>query len=148
MKRPMFFYMACCGLLLSATYLLQPGQGQTRGNQQSSYGILPPQAYLTDRDSSLERELNRLKDARAGMGINHPRLASVEKRIAELEAEIATFRMIPNPFKKFEEQGVSPQDIVERLSEEELRILVVRLAVDVKDLRNRVAALERFNPSR
>ncbi len=147
MKKTHFSCIVCWTLLLWATYLLQPGQGQTQGKQ-SSYGILPPQAYLTDRDSSLERELKRLKDARAGMGVNHPRLASVEKRIAELEAEIATFRKIPNPFKKFEEQGVSPQDIVERLSEEELRILVVRLAVDVKDLRNRVAALERFNPSR
>ena len=125
--------------------------GQTRNrseNPSSSYGILPPQAYLTDRDSSLERELRRLQDARAGMGINHPKLGEVERRIRDLEAELETFRAIPNPFQRFEDKGISPRDIVEQLSEEELRILVVRLAVDVKDLRERVAALERFNPSR
>lgn len=134
-------------VLLTGFQLGQYGIGQTR-NQGNSYGILPPQAYLTDRDSSLERELNRLKDARAGMGVNHPRLSSVERRIAELETEIATFREIPNPFEKFEEQGVSPKDIVNRLSDEELRVLVIRLAVDVKDLRKRVASLERSLPSR
>jgi hypothetical protein len=135
-------------VVICALQLLPRGNGQTRSNQGSSYGILPPSAYLTDRDTGLERELNRLKEARAGMGINHPRLADVERRIKELETEIATFRAIPNPFTELDEQGVSPEEIVDQLSEKELRVLVIRLAVDVKDLRKRVAALERFNPSR
>ena len=147
MLKNRWMVLALCFFLLTGFQLGQYGSGQTR-NQGGSYGILPPQAYLTDRDSSLERELNRLKDARAGMGVNHPRLATVERRIAELESEIETFREIPNPFENFEEQGVSPKDIVDRLSEEELRILVIRLAVDVKDLRKRVASLERSLPSR
>ena len=109
----------CAGLaafVLVAVAWAQTGDRQS-GNAPSRVGILPPQAYLTDRDSSLERELKRLQEARAGMGVNHPRLADVEKRIRELEIELETFRAIPNPFAKFEQQGVSPQDIVKRLSE-------------------------------
>lgn len=134
-------------LWLSLLVLVAVSWGQT-GNPPMRQGILPPEAYLTDRDSNLERQIKRLKDAEAGMGESHPKLAEVRKRIAELETELETFRAIPNPFSRFEDQGVSPSEIVERLSEEELRILVVRLAVDVKDLRKRVAALELFNPSR
>lgn len=139
----------CIWLCLSISSLLfvAVSWGQTSGQSQRR-GILPAEAYLTNRDSSLELQIRRLKDAEAGMGVNHPKLSEVRERIVELEAELETLRTVPNPFSQFEDQGVSPQDIVERLSERELRILVVRLAVDVKDLRKRVAALERFNPSR
>jgi hypothetical protein len=147
MRNQLGFIAAVVLLALVAVSWGQTGN-RSGENSPGSYGILPPQAYLTDRDSSLERELKRLQDARAGMGINHPKLADVERRIRDLEAELETFRAIPNPFQRFEDKGISPRDIVEQLSEEELRILVVRLAVDVKDLRERVAALERFNPSR
>lgn len=120
----------------------QQGRGQTGRN--ASEGVLPPQAYITDRDdSSLKRQLQRLEDAEANMGELHPQLPSVRKRIAELKAELEAFHAIPNPFQRFEEQGVGPQQIVDRLSEKELRVLVVRLAVDVKDLRSRVADLEK-----
>lgn len=128
--------------MMFAAYCL----GQTGG--QRSEGILPPQAYLTERDSSLERELRSLKRSEAGMGEAHPQLPAVRKRIKDLEAELEAFRSIPNPFDRFEDEGLGPRDIVQQLSEEELRVLVVRLAVDVKDLRKRLLAVENSIPQR
>jgi hypothetical protein len=134
-------------LAISLATFVAIGLGQTK-RPATRQGILPPEAYLADRDSNLEQELLRLKDAESAMGPNHPKLVSVQNRIAELEKELETLRAIPNPLVHLEEQGVSPRDIVNQLSEKELRGLAVRLALDVKDLRKRVEALERFNPSR
>jgi hypothetical protein len=82
------------------------------------------------------------------MGPNHPNLAEVQKRIAEGEKELATMRAIPNPLARMEEQGINARDIVDQISEKELRGLAVRLALDLKDLRKRVEALERAKPGR
>jgi hypothetical protein len=111
-------------------------------------GILPPEAYLADRGSNLEQELRRLKESEAVMGPSHPRLPGVQKRIAECEQELSTLLAIPNPLARMEEEGVDPREIVEQISDKELRGLAVRLALDLRDLRKRVEALERANPSR
>jgi hypothetical protein len=136
------FSLGIAILLLAAI-----GLGQTRPPAQRQADV----AYReleTDREAKLEELLDRMKTAEAGMGGNHPRLPEVQKRIGELESELEMLRSIPNPFKRMEEQGMVPRDIVDQLSEEELRILVVRLAVDVKQLRTRVAVLERANTAR
>lgn len=130
-------------LLLATLCLTSVAIGLAQTGPRSSEGVLPPRAYLPDRDSSLEKQLKRLRDAEASMGERHPQLESVRKRIAELEAEVQAFRSIPNPFSRFEDAGVGPQEVVNRISEKELRVLVVRLAVDVKDLRTRVKDLEK-----
>ncbi len=133
------------GLLLVAFVASVFGQTTRPSPRQ---GILPAEAYMTDRDSNLEQELRRLKDAEAAMGPNHPKLASVLKRIGELEVELATLRAIPNPLANFAAQGINPRDIVDQISDKELRGLAVRLALDLKDLRKRVEELERRNPPR
>ncbi len=121
---------------------LSIGYAQTGGSGRSE-GLLPAKAYFPDRDSSsLERRLRLLKESEAGMGESHPQLNAVRRQIAELETELEAFHAIPNPFEKFNAEGIGPEQIVERMSDKELRILVVRLAVDVKDLRSRVAELE------
>ncbi len=57
-------------------------------------------------------------------------------------------RAIPNPLARMEEQGIKARDLVDQISEKELRGLAIRLALDLKDLRKRVEALERANPAR
>ncbi len=111
-------------------------------------GILPAEAYLMDRESKLDQELVRLKDAEAAMGPNHPKLAEVQRRIVEAEKELEAMRAIPNPLARMEEQGIKARDLVDQISEKELRGLAIRLALDLKDLRKRVEALERANPAR
>ncbi len=134
-------------LSISLVVFMGIGLGQTN-RQAARQGILPAEAYLTDRGSNLEQELRRLKDAESGMGPNHPKLAGVQQRIVELEHELAALHAIPNPLAHFEEKGVNPRDIVDQISEKELRGLAVRLALDIRDLRKRVEALERVKPPR
>lgn len=121
--------------------------GQTR-RAPNRQGILPPEAYLADRGSNLEQELRRLRDSEAVMGPSHPRLAEVQKRIIECEQELETLRAIPNPLARLEEQGANARDIVEQLSDKELRGLAIRLALDMRDLRKRIEVLERANTTR
>lgn len=138
--------IALC-LTVSLATLVGMGLAQT-GRQPKRQGILPAEAYVTDRDSYLELELRRLKEAEAVMGPSHPKLAEVQLRIAESEKELETLKSIPNPFTRMDQQGLKPRDIVEQMSERELRGLAIRLALDLKDLRKRVEALERANPAR
>ena len=138
--------IALC-LTVSFAAFVGVGLAQT-GRQSKRQGILPAEAYLADRDSNLELELKRLKEAEATMGPSHPKLAEVQKRIAEGEKELEALQAIPNPLARLEEQGVKARDIVDQISEKELRGLAIRLALDLKDLRKRVEALERANPPR
>jgi len=138
--------IALC-LTVSMATLVGMGLAQT-GRQPNQKGILPAEAYLMDRESNLDQELTRLKDAEAAMGPNHPKRVEVQRRIAEGEKELETMRAIPNPLARMEEQGINARDIVDQISEKELRGLAVRLTLDLKDLRKRVEALERANPVR
>ncbi|MFK7738285.1 MAG: hypothetical protein AB8B50_19835 [Pirellulaceae bacterium] len=122
---------------------VRPPQTGTPQEQASSEGVLPPKAYFTQRDSSLERELLLLKESESRMGESHPQLPAIRKKIRDLEAEVEAFHSIPNPFRRLENEGLGPRDIVQQLNDEELRTLVVRLSIDVKDLRSRVVSLEK-----
>ena len=134
-------------LAVSLATLAGMGLAQT-GRQANRQGILPAEAYLADRDSHLEQELIRLKEAEAVMGPSHPKLPEVKRRIAEGEKELESLRALPNPLARMEEQGVKARDIVDQMSEKELRGLAIRLALDLRDIRKRVDALERANPPR
>ncbi len=134
-------------LAISLATMVGMGLAQT-GRQGKRQGILPAEAYLTDRESNLEQEMRRLREAEAAMGPNHPKLAEVQKRIVEGEKELEALRAIPNPLARMEEQGLKARDIVEQISDKELRGLAIRLALDLKDLRKRVESLERANPPR
>jgi hypothetical protein len=129
--------VSCVGMSLAQT-----------GRKPEKRGILPAEAYLMDREAKVDSELIRLKDAEAAMGPNHPKLAEVQKRIAEAEKELETMRAIPNPLARMEEQGIDARELVDQISEKELRGLAIRLALDLKDLRKRVEVLERANPGR
>ena len=129
--------VSCVGMSLAQT-----------GRQPEKKGILPAEAYLMDREAKIDHELTRLKDAEAAMGPNHPKLAEVQKRIAEAEKELEAMKAIPNPLARMEEQGIKARDLVDQISEKELRGLAIRLALDLKDLRKRVEMLERANPGR
>ncbi|MFN3193685.1 MAG: hypothetical protein ACE361_24440 [Aureliella sp.] len=113
-------------------------QVQTPSNE----GVLPA-LNSQQANSNLERQLRMLRQAVAGMGESHPQIHATRQKIQKLEAELEAFRAVPNPFAEMEEDGLGPVQIVERLSEEELRVLLVRLAIDVKDLSSRVKSLER-----
>jgi len=138
------------GLLSSSMLLAAWGWGQSGTLPQSSIGTLPPGKNRTaeGREAELTGQLERLREAVLGMGPNHPQLPKSLERIKQLESDLSAFVAVPNPFTELEQQGVKPQDIVERLNERELRTLVVRLAVDLKDLRQRVTELEQANPRR
>ena len=130
-----------CGTLAGVAWA-QTGRATNR------QGILPAEAYLADRDSHLQQELARLKESESVMGPNHPKLAEVQRRIVECEKELQALQALPNPLARLEEEGAKVRDIVEQISEKELRGLAVRLALDLRDLRKRVEALERANPVR
>ncbi len=138
------------GFVLSLILLTTYVWGQSGTLPRSSVDVLPPgkDRSETAREDELAGQLQRLKDAVGGMGPNHPQLAKSQQRIRDLESDLAALRTVPNPFNELEQKGVKPQDIVERLNERELRTLVVRLAVDLKDLRQRVLELEQANPRR
>lgn len=124
------------------------GIGLAQTIPKTEESVLPPRALVGDRDARVEYMLRRLKEAEAGMGPSHPKLAELQRRIAATEKELESLRTLPNPFARMEEDGVEARDIVEQMSEKELRGLAIRLALDMKDLRKRVEALERANPIR
>ncbi len=138
------------GLLTSSMLLAAWGWGQSGTLRQSSIDTLPPGKArdAVAREAELAGQLERLKESVSGMGPNHPQLSKSLERIKQLESDLAAFVAVPNPFADLEQQGVKPQDIVERLDERELRTLAVRLAVDLKDLQQRVTELEKANPRR
>lgn len=109
--------------------------------------MLPAPGMLTQRGPEVELELIRLRDAFKIMGEAHPMRKRVQERIQQLEAELETFRAIPNPFAEYEAQGLGPTEILDRLTEEQLKVLVIRLSVDMKDLRKRLEALEKASPA-
>jgi hypothetical protein len=139
--------MIALGLVVSLAAFVGIGLAQTNGRN-SRQGILPPEAYLGDRSEDLEVELKRLKESEAIMGPSHPKLASVQKRIAECQRELETLQAIPNPIAGLDDEKVAPNDIVDQMSDKELRGLAIRLFFDLKDLRKRVDALERLNNAR
>lgn len=138
------------GLLSSVMLMAAWGWGQSGTLPQGSIDTLPrgKDRGLAGREAELQGQLDRLRESVSGMGPNHPQLSKSLERIKQLENDLAAFVTVPNPFTELEQQGVKPQDIVERLNERELRTLVVRLAVDLKDLRQRVTELEQANPRR
>ncbi|MCA9131712.1 MAG: hypothetical protein KDA45_01090 [Planctomycetales bacterium] len=125
------------GLLLPIALFVAISWGQS-GRPRADSLNLP----TVSPEAKIEAQLRLMRNAEAGMGANHPQRAETRRRIAALEEELAGLTAVPNPFEDMKEQGVEPRDIVDRLSEKELRVLVVRLAVDVRDLRARVADLE------
>ena len=131
------------GLFLSSSLVAALVWGQTEESNLRTKRIVDEAGNYAQRESELTEQLRRLRSTESTMGANHPQLANVRQRIGALETELTALRSVPNPFKQFEDEGISPRDIVDRLSEKELRTLVVRLAVDVKELRSRVADLER-----
>lgn len=141
----MLKHLSLC-LIASLAVLVGVGLSQTR--QSKRKGMLPAEAYITDRDTHLELELKRLKDAEAAMGPSHPKLAEVQKRIEESEKELEALRTIPNPLKRMEDEGVDARDMVDQISDKELRGLAIRLVLDLKDLRKRVEVLERASAPR
>lgn len=82
------------------------------------------------------------------MGPSHPKLPEVQRRIVECEKELQVLEALPNPLARLEEGGTKIRDIVDQISEKELRGLAVRLALDLRDLRKRVETLERAIPTR
>lgn len=129
-------------VLLLATALAW-GQQESNRRPASSYDLLPAGADVSaKREAELAEQLERMQASEAVMGENHPQRENLRSRIVVAAAYLENLRSIPNPFKQLEEQGVKPRDIVEQLSEKELRLLVVRLAVDLKDMQKRVELLE------
>ncbi len=137
-------FLILCSVSVTAFVSISMAQTRTASRQ----GILPAEAYLADRDTHLEQELGRLRESEAVMGPNHPKLAEVQRRIAECEKELKALQALPNPLARMEEEGAQIRDIVDQISEKELRGLAVRLALDLRDLRKRVEALERANAPR
>ena len=127
----------------------QQGKQQTPNRPASSFDLLPAGADLSvKRELELEDQLKRMRETERVMGEAHPQLQNLRKKIAEAQEYLDNLRSVPNPFKQFEEQGVRPREIVAQLSEEELRVLVVRLAIDMKDLRERLVVLEEKTASK
>jgi hypothetical protein len=115
-------------------------QTQSPPNREEDVSAI--EVMTPEHRASIEARLFKLKRSESGMGANHPQLAEVRTRIQELQEELAAIDAVPNPFPQLEQPDVEPRKIIEQLNDSELRFLVVRLAVEVKELRARVARLE------
>lgn len=97
----------------------------------------------SERQAELVELLKNLRRMEAGLGNRHPQMADVRKRIADAEEQLRVLRLGIDPFRDMTQDGADAQRIVERLSDAEMRVLLLRIVGEVKELRGRVSALER-----
>ena len=95
-----------------------------------------------ERVAALEAELHRLRLAEASMGEQHPKLPALRQTIVTKEAQLAELRAQTSSLKEFAAEPAANRQLVEQISDAELRWLVIRLATEVRRLDKRVDQLE------
>lgn len=114
------------GWTLTSVYSQDPGQDDEKRLRQ------------------LEHQLLLLERAAEGMGPNHPRLNDTQKQISELIEEQERIENRQAGWSEIGEDRQANRRLIERLSDEELRLLVLKLSTTVKQLERRVERLERL----
>ncbi len=121
--------------------LLPTAHSQVRGAkpapQESNIGDgIPDAALESDRGRDLADQLRRLRRAQSTMGKNHPSLGTVREEIARVEKELQAW--LPKA-----EEGKSITGSNNEMNPDELRQLILQMAVQIKRLESRVDALEK-----
>jgi hypothetical protein len=107
------------------------------GQRQSNIGDGIPQAAMeSDRGRQLADQLQRLKRTEATLGKNHPSLGTVREEIKQIEEQLQEWLPKAGPTTPSGESAPGA-------SHDELRQLVLRMAVQIQRLESRVDALEK-----
>lgn len=118
-------------LALSQVRRSEPGQ------RQSNIGDgIPDAAMESDRGRQLADQLRRLKRTEATLGKNHPSLGTVREEIKQIEEQLQEWLPKAGPATPSGEAATAA-------SHDELRQLVLRMAVQIQRLESRVDALEK-----
>lgn len=109
---------------------------------------IPASAILTKRGLELSTQLKRLRYVESTLGSRHPSLAGVQEQILSirqilLSSDDQYFGELPAKIEAPERELVIVSEaILDELSKDDLKQLVVRLATDVSKLRERLDELE------
>jgi hypothetical protein len=123
-------------MALSQVRRSEPGRSEP-GQRQSNIGDGIPQAAMkSDRGRQLADQLQRLKRAEATLGKNHPSLGTVREEIKQIEEQLQEWLPKAEPTTPSGEPAKGT-------SQDELRRLVLRMAVQIQRLESRVDALEK-----
>ncbi|TWU29126.1 hypothetical protein [Novipirellula artificiosorum] len=98
-------------------------------------------AELTERELKLANELKLLQRSEAGMGANHPALGDVKQRIATIREELNV--LARDPGKRTTSQRAEKPISIAELTDQQLRLLVLKMAAKIEQLETRVSILER-----
>ena len=109
---------------------------------------VPDAALLTNRGTELAARLKSLRYAESTLGAKHPSMESVREQIVSIKQELKAWT--PVSIETESDQEADEEDDAEEKTREtlatmnnsDLRQLVIRLSVDVTDLRQRIGELE------
>lgn len=128
------------------------GEGQIRGrssgrdskasSSRPAIDEIPAAALLTDRGRQLADQLRHLRRAKATMGPKHPSYAGVLAQIAKIKKELAAETAAENPLLARDQP---PPKTLAELSDQELRQLILQMAVKIAQLEARIEKLEQRN---
>ncbi|MGB7346544.1 MAG: hypothetical protein WBD20_20150 [Pirellulaceae bacterium] len=106
---------------------------------------IPESALLTERGMELAAQLKRLRYTEATLGSKHPSMASVREQIVSIKRILKSWgeadeeQSDAEPAEK--EIVIVSEAVLDSLSKDDLKQLVVRLATDVSRLRQRLEEL-------
>lgn len=147
--------VAVTGSPLSLPLLVQTPASDGGGDE------VPEAALLTEEGAALAARLRQLRRSESRMGPRHPALPEVRAQIEQIRTQLREWQSPPNPFRVGpapEPPGEAPvrhppgsetdtRDIM-RMNDRELRRLVLGLAREVRELRQRLDAIENRPGSR
>lgn len=107
---------------------------------------IPESALLTERGLDLVTQLKRLRYAESSLGSRHPSLPGVREQIQSIRRILKSWgnegNTVASRNDSEKEVVIVSESILDALSKDDLKQLVVRLATDVSDLRKRLSELE------
>lgn len=122
---------------------------------------VPQAALLTEEGAALAERLRQLRRSESRMGPRHPALPEVRAQIEQIRTQLREWQSSPNPFRvgapppppgeaaarRPPRSETDARDVM-RMDDRELRRLVLGLAEEVRELRQRLDAIENRPGSR
>lgn len=109
---------------------------------------IPESAFLTERGLELAAQLKRLRYTESTLGSRHPSLPSIQEQIVSIrrilkswgDEDVDLQDLVDDEREK--EIVIVSETVLDQLSKNDLKQLVIRLAADVSRLRERLSELE------
>ncbi|WP_145421265.1 hypothetical protein [Planctomycetes bacterium K23_9] len=111
---------------------------------------IPASALLTERGMELVAQLKRLRYAEATLGSRHPSMPGVQEQIVSIRRILKSWGDEDESNASSRDEAGEPdkeivivsESVLDALSKDDLKQLVVRLAADVSKLRRRIDELQ------